>query len=231
MEKTAPIEKPSAVENSPPGKLSRAERLEKFKEEARVRRANKIANEKGVDIAGIAELDGHQVTGRKNKLQSNITDVHDVCEDLHELNAREKDDHSKENFNPIALSMIFEIVVVAITNMHRLVVQVTDSPYAKFVATNVLSMVRHCYRVSNQVIHAAAQYQATGVWPKAKDDQAISRFLVELLQAVVYLAILGFSTLIVYRAASYAFLVASWFLWLVKPFAWVFNCTTRALIM
>jgi hypothetical protein len=225
MENAAPVEK------SPPGMLSRAERLEKFKEEARVRRANKLATEKGVDIAGIAELDGHQVTGRKNKLQSNITDVHDVCEDLHELNAREKDDHSKENLNPIALSMIFEIVVVAITNMHRLAVQVTDSPYAKFIASNVLSMVRHCYRVFNQVIHAAAQYQATGVWPKAKDDKAISRFLVELLQAVVYLAILGFSTMIVYRATSYALLVASWFLWLARPFAWVFNCTTRALIM
>ncbi|KAJ5444584.1 uncharacterized protein N7458_008456 [Penicillium daleae] len=230
-EKAAPTENPPATENSPPGKLSRAERLEKFKEQARIRRANKMANEKGVDIAGIAELDGHQVTGRKNKLQSNITDVNDVCEDLHELNAREKDDHSKENINPVALSMIFEIVVVAVTNMHRLTVQVTDSPYAKFVASNVVSMVHHCYRVFSRVIHAVAQYQTTGAWPKAKDDKAISRFLVELLQAVVYLAILGFSTLIVYRAASYALLVGSWFLWLARPFAWVFNCTTRALIM
>ncbi|KAF3394585.1 hypothetical protein F1880_004843 [Penicillium rolfsii] len=230
-EKAALTEKPLALEKASPGKLSRAERLEKFKEEARIRRANKIANEKGVDIAGIAELDGHQVTGRKNKLQSNITDVHDVCEDLHELNAREKDNLSKENLNPVALSMIFEIVVVAITNMHRLAVQVTDSPYAKFIASNILSMVRHCYRVTNQIIHAAAEYQATGVWPKAKDDQAISRFLVELLQAVVYIVILGFSTLIVYRVASYAFFVASWFLWLLRPIAWVFNCATRALMI
>lgn len=230
-EKTVPIKNPPVVEKSPPGKPSRAERLEKFKEEARIRRANKMAGEKGVDIAGIAELDGHQVTGRKNKLQSNITDVNDVCEDLHELNAREKDDHSRENINPVALSMIFEIVVVAVTNMHRLALQVTDSPYAKFVASNVVSMVRHCYQVFSQVIHAIAQYQATGAWPKLKDDKAIGRFLVELLQAVVYLAILGFSTMVVYRAASYALLVASWFLWLARPFTWVFNCTTRALIM
>ncbi|KAJ5363675.1 uncharacterized protein N7496_009388 [Penicillium cataractarum] len=233
VNKAVSTENPPAVEKSPPGKLSRAERLEKFKEEARIRRANKMASEKvvDVDIVGIAELDGHQVTGRKNKLQSNITDVNDVCEDLHELNAREKDDYSRENINPVALSMIFEIVVVAVTNMHRLTLQVTDSPYAKFVASNVVSMVRHCYQVFTRVIHAVAQYQATGTWPKLKDDKAISRFLVELLQAVVYLAILGFSAMIVYRAASYALLVASWFLWLARPFTWVFNCTTRALIM
>jgi hypothetical protein len=225
-------ENPPAVEKSPPsGKLSRAERLEKFKEEARIRRAKKMASEKGVDIAGIAELDGHQVTGRKNRLQSNITDVSDVCEDLHVLNAREKDDRSKENTNPVALSMIFEIVVVAVTNMHRLALQVTDSPYAKFVASNVVSMVLHCYQVLSRLIHATAHYQATGSWPKLKDDKAISQFLVELLQAVVYLAILGFSTMIVYRVASYALLVASWLLWLVRPFAWVFNCFTRAFIM
>ncbi|CEJ53897.1 hypothetical protein PMG11_00232 [Penicillium brasilianum] len=65
-EKAVPTENPPAMEKSPPpGKLSRAQRLEKFKEEARIRRANKMASEKGVDIAGIAELDGHQVTGRR----------------------------------------------------------------------------------------------------------------------------------------------------------------------
>lgn len=226
-----PPEQPPTAEKSSPGNLSRAERLEKFKEEARIRRAAKMASENGGNIAGIAELDGHQITGRKNKLQSNITDVNDVCEDLHELNAREKDEHSKENIHPIALSMIFEIVVVAITNMHRLALQITESPYAKFLASNVLSMLRHCYRIFSQVVRTVMQYQATGSWPAVKDDKAFSRFMVELLQAVIYVLILGFTTLIVYRTASYALLVASWFLWLVRPFAWVFNLTTRALIM
>lgn len=226
-----PTEQPPTAEKSSPGKLSRAERLEKFKEEARIRRAAKMASENEGNIAGIAELDGHQITGRKNKLQSNITDVNDVCEDLHELNAREKDEHSKEHMHPIALSMIFEIVVVAITNMHRLALQITESSYAKFLASNVLSMLRHCYLIFSQVVRAVMQYRATGSWPQVKDDKAFSRFMVELLQAVIYVLILGFTTLIVYRTASYALLVASWLLWLVRPFTWVFNLTTRALIM
>ncbi|KAJ5175979.1 uncharacterized protein N7482_001856 [Penicillium canariense] len=231
----APVtDKLPSVEKSPPpphGKLSRAERLEKFKEEARARRVTRMTSGKCVDIADIAELDGHQVSGRKDYLQSNITDVTDVCEDLLELNSREKDERVKECVHPIALSMIFEIVVVAVTNMHKLALQVTDNPYAKFVATNVLSMVRHCYRVFSQVVHAVSQYQTTGTWPKAKNDKAVSRFLVELLQAVVYLIILGFSTLVVCRATSYVLLVGSWILWFARPFAWAFNFTTRALMV
>lgn len=230
-EKGMPTEQPSTAEKSSPGKLSRAERLEKFKEEARIRRAAKMASENGGNIAGIAELDGHQITGRKNKLQSNITDVNDVCEDLHELNAREKDEHSKEHIHPTALSMVFEIVVVAITNMHRLALQITENPHAKFLASNLLSMLRHCYLIFSQVIRAVMQYQATGSWPQVKDDKAFGRFMVELLQAVIYVLILGFTALIVYRTASYALLAASWFLWLVRPFTWVFNLTTRVLIM
>ncbi|KAJ5925195.1 hypothetical protein N7454_007834 [Penicillium verhagenii] len=199
---------------------SRAERLEKFKEQARLRRATKVVE--------IAELDGLQVPTAKEILQANITDVHD---DLQNLSAGDKDDDpSKEFTNTIALSLIFEIVFLAITNMHRFALQTTDNPYIKFVITNILNMTRHCFHVASTIYTTISIYQNTGSWPKAKNDQAISRFLVELLQALVYLFILGFSALIAGRAAGYIVLVGTWVIWFARPFAWAFQCVTHALI-
>jgi hypothetical protein len=222
-EQSLPVEKP--VENSPLSaeKIARAERLEKFKEQARLRRARKSAE------VEIAELDGHQVHKERESLQPNITDV---CDDLGELNSQDKDDSDescKETVNTLALSMMFEIVFVAVTNMHKSLLQVTDSPYAKFLVANVLNMVRHCYRVFTLVYRAVLKYQRTGNWPKAKSDQAINRFLMELLQAIVYLFILGFGFMVVGRAASYVVLVGSWIVWFARPFAWAFQCVGRGL--
>lgn len=153
-----------------------------------------------------------------------------MCDDLRELDSGDKDVSSKDGVNAVALSMIFEIVVVAVTHMHKFVLNVTDSPYAKFLMSNVLNMTQHCYRVFSKVYRAISRYQATGTWPKAKNDQAVSRFLVELLQAIVYLFILGFGVMIVGRTAAYVVLVGSWIVWFARPFAWVFQFVGRALI-
>ncbi|KAJ5150069.1 hypothetical protein N7448_001647 [Penicillium atrosanguineum] len=221
MEKSLPMEKP--VDNSPLSaeRIARLERLERFKEQARLRRARKSAE------VEIAELDGHQVPKRKESLQPNITDV---CDDLGELNSQDKDEPFKDAANTQALSMMFEIVFVAVTNMHKGLLQVTDSPYAKFLVTNVLNMVRHCYRVFSLVYHVVSKYQTTGTWPTAKNDQAISRFLMELLQAIIYLFILGFGFMLAGRAASYVVLVGSWIVWFARPFAWAFQCVGRVLV-
>ncbi|KAJ6088799.1 hypothetical protein N7486_010060 [Penicillium sp. IBT 16267x] len=233
LEKRKTPEKPEKPEKSPSAaeQLSRAERLEKFKEQARLRRATKVVE--------IAELDGQQVATSKKSLQANITDVHD---DLQNLSSGEKDEeeHSKvfsnietntdTNTNTIALSLIFEIVFLAITNMHKFALQTTDSPYIKFVITNILNMTRHCYHVFSTICSTISVYQNTGSWPKAKNDQAISRFLVEFLQATVYLFILGFGALIAGRAAGYVVLIGTWIIWFARPFAWAFQCVTHALI-
>ncbi|KAJ5974118.1 hypothetical protein N7481_011328 [Penicillium waksmanii] len=218
---------------------ARAERLEKFKEEARLRRATRMAGganpdnlaDKSIDEKEIAELDGHQVTGSKPKryLHPNITDV---CDDLREgLHPGDKNDSIKEGANALALSMVFEIIVMAITQMHKAVHNGTDSQYAKVLINNVLNMARHCYRVFTRVYRVISDYQATGKWPRAKNDKAISGFLMELLQAVLYLFVLGFGALVVGRAASYVLLVGSWMLWFAKPFAWAVQGIGRALVM
>ncbi|KAJ5728723.1 uncharacterized protein N7483_003231 [Penicillium malachiteum] len=250
LEKPPPREKSPAVEPQPPPKkptpppppekrttekpassdkfsqaerLARAERLERFKEQARARRAMKVVE--------IAELDGQQVSGSKDNLQANITDVRDDLGELDPVDTVDKDDEPcKETSNSVALSLIFEIVLMAITNMHRFGLETTDSPYVKFMIVNVLNMVRHCYHVFSTIYQTVTVYQNTGTWPKARNDQAISRFLVELLQAAVYLIILGFGCLVLSRAAGYILLVGSWILWFAKPFAWGIQSLTRALI-
>lgn len=215
--KTPPSEKSPPSEKA--DRSSRAERLEKLKEQARLRRATKVVE--------IAELDGQQVQSSKDHLQPNITDV---CDDLGDLDSGDQDVTPKDGVNAVALSMIFEIVVVAVTHMHKFALHMTDSPYAKFLMSNMLNMTRHCYRVFSKVYRAVSRYQATGTWPKAKNDQAIRRFLVELLQAIVYMFILGFGVMVVGRTASYVVLVGSWIVWFARPFAWLFQCVGRALI-
>lgn len=240
-EKKQTAEKLEKAEKSPSNteQLSRAERLEKFKEQARLRRATKVVDKVVDKVVEIAELDGQQVATSKKSLQANITDVHD---DLQNLSSGEKDEDepSKEfsipnvttdhDTNTIALSLIFEIVFLAITNMHKFALQTTDSPYIKFVITNILNMTRHCYHVLSTICSTISVYQNTGSWPKAKNDQAISRFLVEFLQAIVYLFILGFGALIAGRAAGYVVLVGTWVVWFARPFAWAFQFVTHALI-
>ncbi|KAJ5547977.1 hypothetical protein N7513_005211 [Penicillium frequentans] len=239
-EKKKAAEKPEKAETQSPNteQLSRAERLEKFKEQARLRRATKVVDKVVDKVVEIAELDGQQVATSKKSLQANITDVHD---DLQNLSSGEKDEEETKEFsiteittdndtNTIALSLIFEIVFLAITNMHKFALQTTDSPYIKFVVTNILNMTRHCYHVLSTICSTISVYQNTGSWPKAKNDQAISRFLVELLQAIVYLFILGFGALIAGRAAGYVVLVGTWIVWFARPFAWAFQCVTHALI-
>jgi hypothetical protein len=176
----------------------------------------------------IAELDGLQVASPNQSLQSNITDVY---ADLGEMHTRDEDEAPNPGASPLALSLVFDIIVVAVTQVSRTFRMGTDSPYSKFVVANILNMTRHCYRVFKCVYAAFSRYQATGAWPKARNDQAISRFMLELVQAIVYLFILGFAAMVVGRAASYVVLVSSWIVWFARPLAWAFQCVGRALIM
>ncbi|KAJ6064343.1 hypothetical protein N7499_013023 [Penicillium canescens] len=201
-------------------KADTPKRDERVKPQPRIRTSNSVVE--------IAELDGLQVASPKESLQSNITDVY---ADLGEMHTRDEDEPSSQGTNPLALSLVFDIIVVAVTQVSRSFRMGTDSPCSKFVLANILNMTSHCYRVFKCIYAALSRYQATGSWPKARNDQAISRFMLELLQAVVYLFILGFAAMLVGRAASYVVLVSTWIVWFARPFAWAFQCVGRALIM
>jgi hypothetical protein len=222
--------KPTASEKTPPPKAKKTEtppkkedplkKEERTKPQPRLRTSGKIME--------IAELDGLQVASPKESLQSNITDVH---ADLGDMHSQDKSDAEGNSINPLALSLVFNILVVAVTQVNRALRMGTDSYYTKFVVNNTLSMTGHCYHVFSCIYDAVSRYQATGAWPKARNDQAISRFMVELLQAVVYLFILGFAAMLIGRTAGYVVLVSSWIVWFARPFAWAFQCVGRALIM
>ncbi|KAJ5554908.1 hypothetical protein N7535_007351 [Penicillium sp. DV-2018c] len=215
-----PTEKPSVAKAEnieiPPKKAART------KSPPRLRTTNKVLE--------IAELDGLQVASPKESesLQSNITDVY---ADLGNIHSRDKDDTEEPGASPLALSLVFNIIVVAVTQVNRAFRMGAGSPYSKFVVNNTLSMAGHCCRVFSCIYTAVSRYQATGTWPKARSDQAISRFMVDLLQAVVYLFILAFAAMLIGRTAGYVVLVSSWIVWFVRPFAWAFQCVGRALIM
>lgn len=179
-------------------------------------------------VLEIAELDGVQVASPKESLQSNITDV---SADLGEMHSKDKDDPDDQGLNPLALSLLFNILVVAVTQVNKAFRMGIDSPYVKFVASNTLNMASHCWRVSECIYTVITHYQATGAWPKPRSDQSISQFMVELLQAIVYLLILGFATMLITRTVGYVVLVSSWIVWFARPFAWIFQCVGRALIM
>lgn len=179
-------------------------------------------------VVEIAELDGLQVASPKESLQSNITDVN---ADLGNLHSQDNDESSSNLVSPLALSLIFNILVVAVTQVSRVFRTGSDSYYTNFVVNNTLSMTGHCYRVFSSIYTAFSRYQATGSWPKTNNDQAISRFMLELLQAVVYLFILGFAAMLIGRVAGYVVLVSSWIVWFARPFAWGFQWVGRALIM
>jgi hypothetical protein len=135
----------------------------------------------------------------------------------------------KDAFNPMALSLAFELAITTITHVHRNFRNWIDNPHVKSVMGSIMNMVRHCYRVFMRILHAVSQYQATGTWPKPRNDQAISKFLVELLQAIVYLFVLGFGAVVVGRIAGYVVLVGSWVVWFARPFAWTVQNVGRAL--
>ncbi|CAI7615647.1 unnamed protein product [Penicillium glandicola] len=187
---------PAAAERSPPPKPKKPDTSPKKEEPVkflpRLRTSGKVLE--------IAELDGFQVVSPKESLQSNITDV---SADLGDMHSEDNDVSDRQGLNPLALSLLFNILVVAVTQVNKVLRMGTDSPYAKFVVHNTLNMTSHCWRVSKCIYTAVSRYQATGVWPKPRSDQAISQFMVELLQAIVYLFILGFTGMLICRTAHY----------------------------
>ncbi|KAJ5372833.1 hypothetical protein N7517_004839 [Penicillium concentricum] len=224
LDKISKIAKPVAPEKSPPPKAKKPDTSPKKEELVktlpRLRTSGKVLE--------IAELDGLQVASPKESLQSSITDV---SADLGDLRSQDNAHSDGQGLNPLALSLLFNILVVAVTQVNKAFRMGTGSPYVKFVVNNTLNMTGHCWRVSKCIYTVVSRYQATGAWPKPRNDQAISRFMVELLQAIVYLLILGSAAILIGRTAGYVVLVTSWIIWFARPFAWAFQCVGRALIM
>jgi hypothetical protein len=223
LDKLSKFAKPAASEKSPP--KPKKPDISPKKEE-RVKPLPRLCT--SGKVVEIAELDGLQVSSPKESLQSNITDV---SADLGDMRSQEKADSEGQGLSPLAFSLLFNILVVAVTQVNQAIRMGTGSPYAKFVVNHTLNMTSHCWHVFKCIYTGVSRYQATGAWPKGRSDQAISRFIMELFQAIVYLLILGFAAMLIGRTAGYVVLVTSWIVWFARPFAWAFQCVGRALIM
>ncbi|CAG8122331.1 unnamed protein product [Penicillium salamii] len=231
LDKTPNPPKSSASEKPSPPKSTKAETAPKKEspprkeEKQRTKTLPRLSTSSRV--TDVAELDGFQLASPKESLKPNIKNVPADLDDMHNQDSDASDINS---LNPLALSLVFNILVVAVTQVNRLVRMGTDSSYTKFVINNTLSMTSHCFNVFSCIYTAIRDYQATGNWPKPQNDKAISRFMIDLLQAVVYLFILGFAATLIGRIAGYIVMVSSWIVWLAKPFALVFQLVGRALI-
>ncbi|KAJ5907646.1 hypothetical protein N7495_000328 [Penicillium taxi] len=237
LKPSSPLDKPLPVINTtppPPEKLrnsidekspseqreqlSRAEKLERFKERARAHRRSTLE---------IAELEGHQVTDRKD-LHPSITNIRGDFSDLSET---DKDGSLNEGSSPFALTLILQILFLSVAQIHKYVLRSTENAYVKFLIVNVSNMTSHCCITFCRVYRIISVYQATGQWPKPENDQAIGRFLIDLLQAVVYVFILGFGCMIISRAAGYVALVWSWIIWFAKPLGWTCHCVGHSVFV
>ncbi|KAJ5780304.1 hypothetical protein N7457_005464 [Penicillium paradoxum] len=219
--KTATSAQPAPDKTKNPDAGSKADQRAKILPLPRLRTTDKVLE--------IAELDGLQVASPKDELfQPNITDV---FADLGDMHHRNKDHDEGQGISPLILSLVFNILVIAVTQVNRIFRMGADSPYFKFVVNNTLNMTGHCWRVFECIFTAVSHYQATGAWPRPRGDKAIRQFMVELLQAVLYLLVLGFAAMLIGRTASYVVLVSRWILWFARPFVWVFQCIGRALIV
>ncbi|CAG7969095.1 unnamed protein product [Penicillium olsonii] len=228
LDKTSKASKTPAPEKPSPPKVEAAPKKEsppRKDEKQRTKTLPRLSTSSRV--TDVAELDGLQLVSPKESVQPNLNNLHSDLGDTPGPNNAGSDNN---DFNPLALSLVFHILVVAITQVNRFVRMGTDSSYAKFVLNNTLSMTGHCFNVFSCIYGAFRDYQATGSWPKPQSDKAISRFMMDLLQAVVYLFILGFAATLVGRVAGYVVLVSSWIVWVAKPFAWVFQFVGRVLI-
>ncbi|KAG0153918.1 hypothetical protein PDIDSM_1297 [Penicillium digitatum] len=223
LDETPKSTQPAAPEKSPSkAKKPHASPTKEgqMKTQPRVRTSGKVLE--------IAELDGLQVASSKESLQPTITDVSANLSDMH---SEDTDDLDGQGLSPLALSLLFNILVVAVTQVNKAFLMGADSPWAKFVVNNTLNMTSHCWHVSYCIYTVVSHYHTTGTWPKPRNDKAVSRFIVELLQAILYLLILGFATMLMSRTVGYIVLVSSWIVWFARPLTWVFQCFGRALIM
>lgn len=84
------------------------------------------------------------------------------------------------------------------------------------------AMAKRCLQLSGRILYACFVYWRTGLWPRySKEElallmQDIGRAAISFIVLVIVLSIIG-------KVAECVVLVASWVVWLSKPFTWLFG--------
>lgn len=171
----------------------------------------------------LAELDGHQVKDHNQPLQphSRITDL---TTDLADIDVQTGDDNS--GMGTMTLSLVFNILIVSVVQVHRLYGQYMTNRYVKAILQNALLGAEKCFHLLKRMLVLFSIYRPSGSWSKSKDQDLGGR-LIALGQAVVNIIALGFFMIVLGRLAWYMVLIGSWIVWLAKPFGWLFSVIGR----
>lgn len=90
------------------------------------------------------------------------------------------------------------------------------------VGDQLVHMVKQCYGVSWRLMKIYFEYRRSGQLPET-DQKELVQIGRDIVQMVVNIVVLGFVLMLVGRAAGYVILIASWIVWLSRPFRWLFG--------
>lgn len=119
-------------------------------------------------------------------------------------------------------SLLFHIVLLSLVQLHGFLRCNRMFHHLVLVSEKLFEMASHCFRVSKRLGEVWLTYKRTGSWPTSSSEE-LALLTRDVGQAVVYFVVLGFVVMVVGRAAGYIVLVASWIVWISRPFGWVFS--------
>ncbi|OJJ46761.1 hypothetical protein ASPZODRAFT_2018180 [Penicilliopsis zonata CBS 506.65] len=175
-------------------------------------------------VVEVAELDGHQIDlGNDGSFYCNIPSI---------SLGRSGDDRRENCQNAVniqTISLFFDIFLLSAAQLQGFFNRFPGNGCGVFILSRVLHMAEHCLYVLKRVLAVIAIYRSTGSWPQPREEE-LSQFAKEIGQALLYLVVLGFSMVVVGRAAGYVVLVSSWIVWFAKPFGWTFGKIGQTLL-
>ncbi|KAL2834461.1 hypothetical protein BDW59DRAFT_168709 [Aspergillus cavernicola] len=179
-------------------------------------------------IVEVAELDGQQVDDHREDNSTTKTS---------RRNRDQRDNKIKPDVKGIisseTLHVIIDVVFLFVAQVQGFTHQIRGNRSSKVVLlklllNGILGMLEHCLHVLRKGLAVISTYNTTGGWPNTNDkDLACS--LTEVGQALVYIVVLAFITVIITRTVGFVILIGAWIVWFARPFALAFRTIARVL--
>lgn len=83
-------------------------------------------------------------------------------------------------------------------------------------------MIKHCLQVSCRILYACFVYWRTGLWPRPSKGEPVL-LMQDIGQAAINFILLVFVLMVVGKVAGCVVIVATFIVWLSKPFTWLFG--------
>ncbi|KAL4996950.1 hypothetical protein BDV10DRAFT_99344 [Aspergillus recurvatus] len=177
-------------------------------------------------IIDVAELDGHQLNDHWNNSSKASLSTHSQTDNETQPNTRRM-------ISSETLHMFIDMIFLFVSQVQHFCCQLKANRGSKVIllklfVNGILGMLEHCLHVLRKGLAVISAYNTTGIWPKA-NDKDIAWLFTDLGQALVYLVVLGFMTMVIARAVGFVVLIGTWIMWFARPFALTFHTISRVL--